>query len=63
MSHPKATPLEQWPPAWLKLEVASMLDDAKFMTMHEHEKQARGLPVTNEEMRAFIRSHREAGGG
>ena len=57
---PQNTPLEEWPPAWLKMEVASLLDTPGYIMMHDHEKAAAGYPVTQDEMRDFIRG-REAG--
>lgn len=60
MPHPKDTPLEKWPPGWLKMEVASLLDTPVYIMMHDHEKRAAGHPVTGDEMRAFIRARREA---
>lgn len=60
MAHPKDTPLENWTPAWLKMECASLLDAPNYIMMHDHEKRAEGLPVTDDEMRAFIRARREA---
>lgn len=59
--HPNNTPLEEWPPAWLKLEVASMTDNHMYIIMHDHEKKAAGLPVTEDEMRAYIKAHRSDG--
>ena len=56
--HPSTTPLDQWPPAWLKLECSDLLNDGMFIMLHDHEKRAKGLPVTDDEMRAFIREHR-----
>lgn len=59
--HPNNTPLEEWPPAWLKLEVASMLDNPMYIIMHDWEKTERGLPATEDEMRAYIKAHRSDG--
>lgn len=60
MAHPKDTPLDKWSPGWLKMEVASLLDTPGYIMMHDHEKTAAGYPVTDFEMRAFIRARREA---
>ena len=60
MKRAKDVPLEKWPPAWLKLEMASLLDIPGYIMMHDHEKRTAGHPVTNDEMRAFIRARREA---
>ena len=60
MAHPKDTPLDKWPPGWLKMEVASLLDTPGYIMMHDHEKVAAGHPVSQDEMRRFIRARREA---
>jgi hypothetical protein len=60
MKHPATTPIERWSPAWLKMEVASLLDVPGYIMMHDHEKKAAGYPVTDDEMRAFIKGRREA---
>jgi hypothetical protein len=60
-NHPQNKPLDEWPPAWIKLECASLLDWPAYLLAHDHEKQARGAPITLEEMRAFIRKHRVDG--
>lgn len=60
MPHPKDTPLDKWLPGWLKMEVASLLDAPEYIMMRENEKTAAGYPVTDFEMRAFIRARREA---
>jgi hypothetical protein len=57
MPHIKDVPLEQWPPGWLKLQVASLLKKPEYILMHNHEKRKAGLPVSNEEMREYIRAH------
>jgi hypothetical protein len=57
---PQNTPLEEWPPAWLKLEVCSLLDMPGYILWHDHEKREHGYPVTLDEMREFIRNRREA---
>lgn len=54
------TPLEQWRPSWLKFETASLLDVPGYIMMHDHEKRAAGYPVTEDEMREFIKGRREA---
>jgi hypothetical protein len=56
--HPTNTPLEEWPSGWLKMEVASMLGDCTYIMMHDHEKKAADLPVTDEDMRTYIRKCR-----
>jgi hypothetical protein len=60
MARPKDTPLEQWSPGWLKMEVASLLDVPGYIMMHDHEKLAAGYPITDDEMRKFIKARREA---
>lgn len=57
---PKDVPLEQWTPAWLKMECASLLDIPMFIMLTDAEKRKVGYPVTKDEMRAFIRARREA---
>jgi len=54
--HPKNTPLAEWPSAWLKMECASLLDDAIYIIMREDEKKAHHYPVTEDEMRNYIKS-------
>ena len=58
MPHPKDTPLNKWPAGWLKMEVASLLDTPGYIMTHDHEKRAAGHPVTQDEMRDFIRAAR-----
>lgn len=60
MKHPATTPLENWSPGWLKMEVASLLDVPGYAMMHDHEKLAAGYPVSIAEMIAFIKARREA---
>ena len=60
MPRPKDTPLNKWPPGWLKIEVANLLDTPGYILMQDHEKRAAGYPVTQDEMRDFIRARREA---
>lgn len=59
-TRPQNTPLGEWPLAWLKIEVASLLDTPGYILMHDHEKSAVGYPVTEDEMREFILWRREA---
>lgn len=60
MRHPATTPLEQWTPGWLKMEVANLLDVPGYLMMHDHEKKAAGYPVSDDEMRALIKGRKEA---
>jgi hypothetical protein len=53
--HPSSIPVEKWPQGWLKLECASILTPT-FLIMHDHEKKAKGYPVTREEMIILIKS-------
>lgn len=62
LPHPSTTPLEEWPPGWLVLETASLLDEPGYIMMHEHERRAHGLPDSDEARRAFIREHRTVRG-
>jgi hypothetical protein len=57
MAHIKDIPLEEWPPGWLKLEVASILRSPDYIIMNNREKKDAGMPVSAEEMREFIKSH------
>lgn len=56
--HPGDTPLEQWTQGWLVLEVASLLDRPEYILLYDAERKAKGWPVTQDEMRAFIRERR-----
>jgi hypothetical protein len=56
--HPTTTPLDQWPLGWVILEVASLLEKPEYITMDVHEKRRAGLPVTEKEMREYIKNHR-----
>lgn len=51
--HPQNVPLHQWTDGWLKLSVA-MHTDPFFLAMHDHEKRAKGWPVTRAEMIALL---------
>jgi hypothetical protein len=53
---PQNTPLDEWPPAWLRMEVCNLLDNPGYILMHDHEKAAAGYPVSQDEMRDLIRS-------
>jgi hypothetical protein len=57
MPHIKDVPLEQWPPGWLKLQVASLLGEPAYILMTDKEKKSIGLPVSEEEMRAYIKAN------
>lgn len=58
--HPATTPLEKWSPAWLKMEVASLLDVPGYLMLHDSDKKLCGYPISNDEMREFISGRREA---
>lgn len=58
LPHPSTTPLEEWPPGWLKMETASLLGEAGYIMMHEHERRTMGWPDSDEARRAFIRGRR-----
>ncbi|BCB21969.1 hypothetical protein [Bosea sp. ANAM02] len=51
--HPQNVPLHQWTDGWLKMSVA-MHTDALFLMAYDHEKRAKGWPVTREEMIALL---------
>ena len=57
MPHIKDVPLERWPPGWLKLQVASLLGEPAYILMTDKEKKSIGLPVSEEEMRAYIKAN------
>jgi hypothetical protein len=57
----KDIPLEQWPPGWLKLQVASLMNNPDYILMHDYEKRKAKLPVSAKEMREFIKACREGG--
>jgi hypothetical protein len=40
---------------WLKLEVAALLGMPEYIMMFPQQCRERGLPVTEEQMRAYIR--------
>ena len=61
MAHPKDTPLDKWSPGQLRMKVASLLGTPGYIMMHDHEKTAAGYPVTDFEMRAFIRARMDRG--
>lgn len=54
--HPSNTPIDEWPIGWLKMAVASGLNNPSYLTMSDGVKLAAGLPVTEDEMRALIRA-------
>jgi hypothetical protein len=56
MPHIKDVPLERWPPAWLKLQIASLLGAPDYIIMTNEEKRKAGLPVSLDEMRAYIKA-------
>jgi hypothetical protein len=56
MPHIKDVPLDQWPPGWLKLQVASLMAMPEYILMHDHEKRKAGFPVSAEEMREYIKA-------
>lgn len=56
MPHIKDIPLEKWPPGWLKLQVASLTGSPEYLLMRDHEKRKANLPVSDEEMRAYIKA-------
>jgi hypothetical protein len=59
MRRPNQIALKKWPRGWLVLEVASLLDDAAYIIMNNYERAASKLPVTENEMREFIRERRK----
>ena len=61
MPHIRDVPLEDWPPGWLKLQVASLLNKPDYILMTVREKEGAGLPITPDEMRKFIKEYDDAG--
>ena len=59
MTHIKDIPLEKWPPGWLKLQVASLMGSPDYILMQDHEKREANLPVSEEEMRQYIKAESE----
>lgn len=61
MPLPKNIPLGKWLSGWLKMECGSILRETEpcFILLHDHEKVKLRLPVTDDEMRAFIQQHRD----
>ena len=59
MTHPKDTPLSEWPSGWLKMEVASLFSAPEYLVMTDQEKSEALMPVTDGEMREFIVARRE----
>lgn len=50
------TPLDEWPAPWLRMECASILKWSGYLLATESEKRAEGAPVTDDEMRTYIRA-------
>lgn len=58
MKRPADVPLSEWPRAWLVLEVAALVKEPLYIMATDAEKEARGWPVTADEMRAYIAGDR-----
>jgi len=62
---PNDVPLKDWSPGWLKMETSRILmmhfDIQYYLVMTDQEKVKAELPVTNEEMRQFIKEQRAMG--
>ena len=52
-------PLRDWQEGWLKTEVATLSHHPEYPLMHDQEKRAKELPVTREEMIAYITAKTE----
>jgi hypothetical protein len=52
-------PLRDWTEGWLKMEVASLSHHPEYSHMPDHEKRSKELPVTREEMIAYITAKSE----
>jgi hypothetical protein len=47
-------PLSKWPRGWLILEICGIINSPVYMLMTDDERRGRDLPVSDDEMRAFI---------
>lgn len=57
---PGAVPgVDSWPRGWLVLEVANLARRPDYIVMYDEEREAQGLPVSTEDMRAYVRRRRE----
>lgn len=54
-TNPPRVPLDQWSLSRLKFEVAILLGLPKYLMMFPKECRERGLPATEDQMRAYIR--------
>ncbi|MGA2488126.1 MAG: hypothetical protein ABSF49_19405 [Roseiarcus sp.] len=52
-------PLRDWQEGWLKMEVATLSHHPEYPLMHDQEKRSKELPVTREEMIAYITAKTE----
>jgi hypothetical protein len=52
-------PLRDWQEGWLKMEVATLSHHSEYPLMHDQEKRSKELPVTREEMIAYITAKTE----
>ena len=52
-------PLRDWTEGWLKMEVATLSHHPEYPLMHDQEKRSKELPVTREEMIAYITAKTE----
>jgi len=58
--YPYNTPLEEWPRGWLVMEVASLYDVPEYISMTSEEKIKAKMPVTDLDMREYIKARRDA---
>ena len=47
-------PLRDWQVGWLTMEVATLSHHPEYPLIHDQEKRSKELPVTREEMIAYI---------
>lgn len=52
-------PLRDWQEGWLKMEVATLSHNPGYPLMNDQEKRSKELPVTREEMIAYIKAKTE----
>jgi len=52
-------PLRDWQEGWLKMEVATLSRHPEYPLMKDQEKRSKELPVTREEMIAYVTAKTE----
>jgi hypothetical protein len=49
-------PIEQWEPRWIVFKVAMIIGRPEYLSMNDQDKRKANLPITRDEMLAFIKS-------